>query len=371
MLHAHMSQQNACILSTVIHQLFCHQPSLAGLILLVHNSSDTKMLGLLRAPTATRGSAIRSRCRMSLSFWVFSVTACAGSNALNFFAFWPTSSSAWKNPTPTQRQLLDLATKVRKSMDTNYPSFFNDTADNLRQKLFYPSSFDFLPMGQRGFCNWVIPNRLMIGQYPAQTPEEGGPTEEEAKSHLRTMVKDVRISLFCSLQSELPRQDDYETWGKNDGMIFLKPQHIRRRFPHPFTHYAATVNSMTSDSQGCMTYLHCPIEDLNIPESKEPLQELLLQLLAFLYDNPDKALYLHCWGGRGRAGLVGSCLISLIWPALHAGDVLRIIQTGYESRLGHDMIPLALSRSPQTDTQRDFVASFVKEYQQLACKLPE
>ena len=152
-------------------------------------------------------------------------------------------------------------------------------------------------------------------------------------------------------------------------MIFLEPQHIRRRFPHPFTHYAPIVNEVAGDAHGNISYLHCPIEDLNVPQSQEPLQELLLQLLDFLHDNPDKALYLHFWGGRGRAGLVGSCLISLIWPSLGAHDVLRIIQTGYASRLGHDSIPRALSKSPQTEIQRTFVASFVNEYQQLADEL--
>ena len=41
------------------------------------------------------------------------------------------------------------------------------------------------------------------------------------------------------------------------------------------------------------------------------------------------ALYLHCWGGRGRAGLVGACLLSLLRPELDGAAVLDTVQRAY------------------------------------------
>ncbi|CAB9515321.1 expressed unknown protein [Seminavis robusta] len=262
-------------------------------------------------------------------------------------------------------KFLDRAAQVRQLLCQD---LYDDTADRLSAKLFYPSSFA-LDGGQqrRGYCNWVIPGRLMIGQYPAQTPAEGGPTYEEVRQHVQLLVEDAKIGLFCSLQSELPPQDDYDTWAQRGGLVFLEPQSLRQRFPHPFTHYAPMVKEFwRDDDKDTLQFLHCPIEDLNVPESQEPLQQLLLDLLNFLLTpHNKKAIYLHCWGGRGRAGLVGSCLLSLLYPSLSPTDILRIMQTAYASRLGHDTMPSVLSRSPQTDVQRAFVTQFVHEYQRL------
>ena len=70
-------------------------------------------------------------------------------------------------------------------------------------------------------------------------------------------------------------------------------------------------------------------------------------------------IYVHCWGGRGRAGLTGSCILSLLYPELDATQVLNLVQSGYDSRAGADLMPDALSKSPQTEEQREFVRQFV------------
>lgn len=54
-------------------------------------------------------------------------------------------------------------------------------------------------------------------------------------------------------------------------------------------------------------FLHFPIEDLSIPE-KEALDRLLEDLEQRVRSG--EKLYIHCWGGRGRAGLVASCLLA-------------------------------------------------------------
>jgi alanine transaminase len=75
------------------------------------------------------------------------------------------------------------------------------------------------------------------------------------------------------------------------------------------------------------------------------------------------ALYLHCWGGRGRAGLMGGCLLSLLCPELTGSEVLGVVQAAYSSRAGARQMPAALRQSPQTDEQRAFVRRFVERVQ--------
>ena len=70
-------------------------------------------------------------------------------------------------------------------------------------------------------------------------------------------------------------------------------------------------------------------------------------------------MYIHCWGGRGRAGLVGACLASLIFPELTSKEILDWVQRGYDTRQGADCMSTDLKRSPQTQQQRQFVTEFV------------
>lgn len=324
-------------------------------------------------------------------------TRTFGSSIINVCRF---SSSLSLNPAPIsslQLELLERAARVREKIGVDPPSYIDSSSSGLERVLFFQSSYETktsksnLLFGkdnhyERGFCNWILPGKVMVGQYPGQTPEVDGPSASAVKKHMEALLSFESLSpirLFCSLQSELPAQDDDDAWNRDNGMIFLEPDSVRRRFPGPFTWYAPLVKDVLEKARrrrmdendrrhhhhedDVVTFLHSPIEDLNIPESQEPFQLLLLQLLTFLDDSDDNnaAIYLHCWGGRGRGGLVGACLLSLIYPTLDASTILDWIQTGYASRLGHDQRPLALSRSPQTDSQRSFVREFVKEYQLL------
>jgi len=233
----------------------------------------------------------------------------------------------------------------------------------------------------------------MIGQYPAQTPEEGGPSLQSAKKHIRSLVvrrdddNGANVRLFCSLQSEIPPQDDIKAWNCNGGKVYLPPSRggggRNRDFPHFFGHYqplaraAFLENNDFGDEDGEPRYLHAPILDLDTPDASS-LYDLLHTLLeTMLQQNPSTpkskkedtsvlqtrftTIYIHCWGGRGRAGLVGACLLSLLYPEITADDCLEWVQRGYDTRKGAIMMPLGLRRSPQTDEQRNFVRRFVTD----------
>ena len=236
----------------------------------------------------------------------------------------------------------------------------------------------------RGFCNWLIPNKVMIGQYPAQTPEVNGASLVDAQRHIHSMIHKAKIRTFCSLQSEIPAQDNIEVWRKAHGQVFLEGITARQDFPHYFSHYEPLVQetlkeqlSKDASDLSTVSFLHAPILDLNTPSS-ESLYTLLSTLLDQLNplkqhhddcieekDLKDFAIYIHCWGGRGRAGLVGACLLAILYPELEAKDCLDWVQKGYDTRLGASSMPLVLQRSPQTSSQHQFVHDFMVEIRSL------
>lgn len=226
---------------------------------------------------------------------------------------------------------------------------------------------------KRGFSNWLIKDRIMIGQYPGQTPEKDGSSLSCAQQHIESLVLQSKIRLFCSLQSEIPPQDDYIAWcDENNGKIYLPMDGGRKDFPNFFGHYEPFVQSAyslvkknggrNSDDFDDVppSFIHAPIIDLSTPSSSS-LYSTLSILLDVLETKPNHAIYIHCWGGRGRAGLVGACLLSLIFPELDSLQILDWVQRGYDARYGAEDMPFGLKQSPQTLSQREFVRDFIRD----------
>lgn len=42
-------------------------------------------------------------------------------------------------------------------------------------------------------------------------------------------------------------------------------------------------------------------------------------------------VYLHCWGGRGRTGTVGACLLAVGWD-VSAEEALERVQRAFDTR---------------------------------------
>jgi len=102
--------------------------------------------------------------------------------------------------------------------------------------------------------------------------------------------------------------------------------------------YGPLAQSSTSEEQ--ISFIHHPIQDLGVPSSIDSLLSLLSKLLQHLeimknndHHQQPKIIYSHCWGGIGRAALVGSCLASLLYPELTANEILDWVQRGYDTRV--------------------------------------
>jgi protein-tyrosine phosphatase len=97
-------------------------------------------------------------------------------------------------------------------------------------------------------------------------------------------------------------------------------------------------------------FLHSPIVDLGLP-SPEKLDLLLAELQQRLAKG--EKLYIHCWGGRGRAGTVGACLLALMW-GVPVPEALERVQRAFDTRKDEQR------RSPETDEQHAFVKEYVE-----------
>lgn len=69
-----------------------------------------------------------------------------------------------------------------------------------------------------------------------------------------------------------------------------------------------------------------------------------------------QVVYLHCWGGRGRAGTVGAAFLASLY-GLSAEQALERVQKAFDTRNDGGR------KSPETNEQIEFVTDFVKRLQ--------
>ena len=180
---------------------------------------------------------------------------------------------------------------------------------------------------QRGWSNWLITDRLMLGQYPHCQPAVPGPSEDDARAHLQRVVA-AGIDCFVCLQGEVPPQDDAAAWPA--GGVQLPDADSRAKWPAPFVRYAEDADALARAQGRCsqLRYVHCPITDLSVPDMPA-LLALLDQLLAHYEAGgsgvcapaPGRARSPHPWlsgpalcrrrallGRKGQGGLGGRVL---------------------------------------------------------------
>lgn len=114
---------------------------------------------------------------------------------------------------------------------------------------------------QRGWANWLVDERLMLGQYPHCQPAVPGPSADDAQAHLRSVLASD-VDCFACLQAELPPQDDPGAWPP--GGVQLPEAEGRSKWPACFVRYAAEADAIAAETGGTLRYHHCPIADLSV-----------------------------------------------------------------------------------------------------------
>jgi alanine transaminase len=201
------------------------------------------------------------------------------------------------------------------------------------------------------------------------------------------------VRTFFSLQAELPPQWNMPVGGAGGGFLPYKaaaelihagmagppPQEavdgLRNpsldRFLPPRRRPQTAEYAAFARRESALSFLHCPIEDLGVPQMGQ-LKAAVLELAQRMAaaegarrkqveagtepdDDASGAVLLHCWGGRGRAGLVGACLLVAAY-GLSADEALLRVQRAFDTRRDNNRL------SPETDEQRALVRAFEAEF---------
>jgi len=173
-------------------------------------------------------------------------------------------------------------------------------------------------------AHWSIPNHLIVGACPV--PQKNTPfpysnnkyLETQTRTALTTLTRDHRITAYMSLMAECDENgttsSPYRPYSKLDLPVVN---------PHA-------------------QFYKLDIKDCNVTKD-EDLLAFVDQAIHLLQSG--ERVYLHCWGGHGRAGTV-NCLILCRVYGMSASDTLDYCQFIHDCRASH--IDVA---SPQTLVQ--------------------
>ncbi len=164
-------------------------------------------------------------------------------------------------------------------------------------------------------CYWVIPGRLMAGEYPIAIREEDG------RKKLSTIVA-AGISHFFDLT---------HAWD-------------------PLDPYVELLREVAPNAPVAPGYDRFSITDMGIPESSELTNAVLDRIDDLLADN--NVPYIHCWGGIGRTGTIVGC--GLVRQGQGGEEALATIAGHWATVAKRVSYP----QSPQTKAQCAYVLSW-------------
>jgi len=158
-------------------------------------------------------------------------------------------------------------------------------------------------------CYWVVPGKLLAGEYPIDKDEA---TSQEKINALL----DIGISVFVDLTEEHEGLRSYTS---------LIGKAIHRRFA---------------------------IRDVAVPDSPETTIQILDTIDRYIQQG--EMVYVHCWGGVGRTGVIVGC-----WLARHGhGGEAALIRL---RKLWTQCPKSATHESPETRDQERYIQSWQVE----------
>ncbi len=163
---------------------------------------------------------------------------------------------------------------------------------------------------------WVIPERLLAGEYPSSLKDA------EARAKLAALL-DAGVRSFVDLT---------ET---EDG--------LRR--------YRELAKTLAAERGMDVHYRQMSIKDLGIPSAAH-MVDILTHIESEMAN--ERPVYVHCWGGIGRTGTVVGCWLRA-WDGRGGDEAIKRI-----AELRRDT-PDGFKRSPETAEQRRFVTHWSAE----------
>lgn len=206
-------------------------------------------------------------------------------------------------------------------------------------------------------ANWVIPGHLMQGKHPIRESYEDMP------KRVHDLVHRARCTTFVCLQAECKPQKSRrrsELWGNTDDTFVFGGLRDWEDYSFELEQYRPLVESaiksrkeLKATSQvNDASFVHYGIQDLSPAEDLKELLEFVKYLATRLLSG--EVIYLHCWGGKGRSGLVAACLLGVLYKGITADEALRRI--GSYCQLRNNPHTYSPETREQLDQVRDFYA---------------
>lgn len=159
-------------------------------------------------------------------------------------------------------------------------------------------------------CFWVLPGRLLAGQVPGH--QDDGTTKARVEAFLAAGVRQ-----FVDLTG--PEWPWLEPYAQHAGPARHWRSHIR---------------------------------DVSVPDHPSQMKEILDTIDAAL-ERDDGVVYVHCWGGSGRTGLVVGC-----WLSRHGYPGAAALEKLAELWATNPKSLIPGKKCPNTDEQVDYVLTW-------------
>lgn len=192
---------------------------------------------------------------------------------------------------------------------------------------------------------WLVPGAVLCGRYPGSCPSR--PVDADVQRSRLENILEQGITTFVCLQAEIPPQGALTAWpdeGISGQSGNAKEPQLDKFLPYYFDAGAERTS-----------FVHVAIEDRSIASSLELLDATVFDLHNRV--RRGERLYVHCFGGRGRTGLVAACLLGALYDGLiDPEEALARVDAYYRLRRRPDEV----GSSPETDEQRDQVRDWYR-----------
>lgn len=104
------------------------------------------------------------------------------------------------------------------------------------------------------------------------------------------------------------------------------------------------------------THLRFPVRDLSVPKSTADVRNLLDKINSIIDNNLSAKVYIHCWGGVGRTGVIVACLLADQFKLDYPETLKKLEQLFYACpKSGY-------RKTPETAEQHKFIAKFIQDF---------
>jgi len=223
------------------------------------------------------------------------------------------------NINEVQRMERDIATATVTNCQTMTGS---DDASRRRQ----PPPLPPLPVeisdkmreshGFSSTAHWVIPNVIMQGSRPGFGIDASD--DSALMNQVRALAGDGGCRTFVSLQAECVPEE---------GSALLDDGGFRKPNPKDLAPYAELASSVAKEMGGeggdAPQFLYYGIVGMQTAQSVSSLSNAISDLSSRVKSGEGGAVYVHCGGGVGRAGLVCACLLGALYPTVSADEAME------------------------------------------------